>query len=86
MHLMATYWEFLSDWALMTSEKVPSPFLDISRYSVKTIGQYTLIHGHGHELIISQQAERWDTRTMHAHDLTRVQRCICDKGPQSQRA
>ena len=33
MHLMATYLPFLMHCALSTSEKVPSPFLPISRYS-----------------------------------------------------
>ena len=33
MHLMATYLPFLMHWALSTSEKVPSPFLPIRRYS-----------------------------------------------------
>ena len=36
MHLMATYLPFLMHWAFRTSEKVPSPFLPISRYSVST--------------------------------------------------
>ena len=33
MHLMATYLLFLIDYAYKTSEKVPSPFLEIRRYS-----------------------------------------------------
>lgn len=33
MHLMATYLPVLIDCALRTSEKVPSPFLLIRRYS-----------------------------------------------------
>jgi hypothetical protein len=33
MHLMATYLPVLMDWALRTSENVPSPFLLIKRYS-----------------------------------------------------
>lgn len=33
MHLIATYLLFFVDWAFSTSEKVPSPFLLISRYS-----------------------------------------------------
>ena len=33
MHLIATYLFVLVDCALSTSEKVPSPFLLISRYS-----------------------------------------------------
>jgi hypothetical protein len=33
MHLIATYLFDWIDWALRTSEKVPSPFLLISRYS-----------------------------------------------------
>ena len=33
MHLMATYSPVCRLWALSTSEKVPSPFLLISRYS-----------------------------------------------------
>ena len=35
MHLIATYLLDLMDCALSTSEKVPSPFLLISRYSEK---------------------------------------------------
>ena len=35
MHLMATYLPFLMHCALRTSEKVPSPFLPMSRYSDK---------------------------------------------------
>ena len=34
MHLMATYLPVLIDCALSTSEKVPSPFLLIRRYSI----------------------------------------------------
>ena len=34
MHLIATYLLFLMDWAYKTSENVPSPFLDIKRYSI----------------------------------------------------
>lgn len=33
MHLMATNLPVLMDWAFSTSEKVPSPFLEISLYS-----------------------------------------------------
>ena len=33
MHLIATYLLVLVDWALSTSEKVPSPFLLINLYS-----------------------------------------------------
>ena len=33
MHLIATCLLFLIDWAYKTSENVPSPFLDIKRYS-----------------------------------------------------
>ena len=35
MHLMATYLPVLIDCALSTSEKVPSPFLLIRRYSIE---------------------------------------------------
>lgn len=38
MHLMATYLPVLIDCALSTSEKVPSPFLLIRRYSIKEVG------------------------------------------------
>jgi len=33
IHLMATYLPVLMLWAFNTSEKVPSPFLEIKRYS-----------------------------------------------------
>jgi hypothetical protein len=33
MHLIATCLLLLIDWACNTSENVPSPFLEISRYS-----------------------------------------------------
>ena len=36
IHLMATCLLFLIDYACKTSEKVPSPFLDIKRYSINT--------------------------------------------------
>jgi len=36
MHLIATCLLFLMDYACSTSEKVPSPFLEIKRYSRKT--------------------------------------------------
>ncbi len=35
MHLIATYFPVLIDWALSTSENVPSPFLLINRYSIQ---------------------------------------------------
>jgi len=35
MHLIATYLFVFVDWAFKTSEKVPSPFLLMSLYSVK---------------------------------------------------
>lgn len=35
MHLIATYLLLLTDYALRTSEKVPSPFLLISLYSLQ---------------------------------------------------
>jgi hypothetical protein len=34
MHFMATYFPVFIDWALSTSEKVPSPFLLINLYSI----------------------------------------------------
>jgi hypothetical protein len=34
MHLMATYFPVLIDYAFSTSEKVPSPFLLINLYSI----------------------------------------------------
>ena len=37
MHFMATYLFVFVDWAFKTSEKVPSPFLLISLYSVKGV-------------------------------------------------
>ena len=36
IHLMATCLLFLIDYACRTSEKVPSPFLEIKRYSINT--------------------------------------------------
>jgi hypothetical protein len=35
MHLIATYFPVLMLWALSTSENVPSPFLEIKRYSTR---------------------------------------------------
>jgi hypothetical protein len=37
MHLMATYFPVLIDYAFSTSEKVPSPFLLINLYSIDDI-------------------------------------------------
>mmetsp|Transcript_41496 Transcript_41496/g.96543 ORF Transcript_41496/g.96543 Transcript_41496/m.96543 type:complete len:82 (-) Transcript_41496:2-247(-) len=37
MHLMATCFPDFIDWAFKTSEKVPSPFFEISRYLCMTI-------------------------------------------------
>ena len=35
MHLIATYFPVLIDWAFRTSENVPSPFFEINLYSKK---------------------------------------------------
>ena len=47
MHLMATYLPVLIDCALSTSEKVPSPFLLINRYSIEEGGLVSKLSSQG---------------------------------------
>lgn len=58
MHLMATYFPFLMDCALSTSENVPSPFLATSRY-LCMLAAYVLLLQRRWPVLVLQPCFPW---------------------------